>query len=66
LLRVFAGVEFARGGFDLEFLDDGAVEADVLGFAGDFVEIIGEVHAEAGGVDGAFGEFAEFAGVVED
>ena len=37
-----------------------------LGLAGDLVEIIREIHAESGRVDGAIDDLPEFSGVVND
>jgi hypothetical protein len=39
---------------------------DETGLFGDLIEVVGEVHAEAGDVDGALGEAVEFPGVVQD
>src|ERR1019366_2721483 len=66
LLWVLAGGELARGGLDLELLDDAAVEIHMARLAADFVEIVGEVHAQPGGVDRAVNEAAELSGVVND
>jgi hypothetical protein len=38
----------------------------MFGLAGDLVEIVRQVHAEAGGEDGAVDQFAEFPGIVHD
>ena len=38
----------------------------MFGLAGDGIEVIREIHAETGGVDGAIDEAAEFTGVVHD
>ena len=64
LTGILAGYKFARRGFDFEFLDDATVELNVLGLATNFIEIIGEVHAEAGGENREVDEFTKFSGVV--
>jgi len=66
LLRIFARVELARRGLDLEVFDDAAREVRVLQFARDFVEVVGEIHAQPGGEDGTFDEFAELSSIVND
>ena len=66
LLGIFAGVEFARRRLELQLLEDGAVEIDVFGLAGDLVKILRQIHAQAGGENGAVDQFAELAGIVHD
>jgi hypothetical protein len=65
-LRVDTGDELAGRLLDLEGLEDGAGEVDVVGLAGDVVEVVAQVDAEAGAVDGALGQAAGFAGLVEE
>ena len=58
--------EFARSWLNFEVFDDAAAELNILRLAGDFVEIVGEVHAQAGGKDRAFDKAPEFARIVEN